>query len=410
MAINNIKLSSMKKIFINIGLIPGLFTMLFLNACKDNIAPVVNELNFNRAFTPIGLTAQISNITTVTLNWTAEKNADHYVVEIYQGTAFVPASLVHTDEVAGDLTTYSFVLPAGDTQFSARLKTISSLDGVEDSKWGSVEFKTAPENLFLGYKSEMTGIGSCTVRWLPGTIATALVFYNGTSETPYSLTAGEIAAGEKVLTGVPNGKYEIRLMNTTFVRGRTHIVLEGDVLLAAGGNLTAAIDALPAGGVLILTNGEKYGLTEADTVTVSIKIRGLYPDNLPTIYLNTGGGNHMFDIDPAMTLSDSLVFENVDISCYYDDAGVTRHRGVIDQELTALNIGKIKFNNCKIRDSGRSLIRLRSGSTPVQYIGNVEFNNCIMYDFAFDSHYGILNGAAAGNFGKSGLLIQQFII
>jgi hypothetical protein len=400
MAIKNIKLLSMKKIFKNIGLILGLFTMLFPIACKENIDPVVNELNFIRAFTPIGLTAQISNITTVTLNWTAEKNADHYVVEIYQGTAFVPASLVHTDEVAGDLTTYSYVLPAGDTQFSARLKTISSLDGVEDSKWGSVEFKTAPENLFTGYKSIMTGIGACTVRWLPGATATALVFAKGINETSYPLTSGEIAAGEKLLTGVPNAKYEIRLMNTTFVRGRTNIVLEGDVLLAAGGDLTAAIDGLPAGGILILTNGEKYGLTEADTVTVSIKIRGLYPDNLPTIYLKTGGGNHMFDIDPAMTLSDSLVFENVDISCYYDDAGVTRHRGVIDQELTALNIGKIKFNNCKIRDSGRSLIRLRSGSTPVQYIGNVEFNNCIMYDFAFDSHYGILNGAAAGNFGK----------
>jgi hypothetical protein len=224
------------------------------------------------------------------------------------------------------------------------------------------------------------------------------MFVNGPTQTSYPLTPGEITAGIKNLTGIANAKYEIRLMNTTFVRGRTNIVLEGNVLLPAGGNLTAALDALPAGGVLILTNGEKYGLTEPDTVTVSIKIRGLYPDNLPTIYLITGGGNHMFDVDPAMTLSDSLVFENVDISCYYDDAGVTRHRGVIDQELTGLNIGKIKFNNCKIRDSGRSLIRLRGGVA--QYIANVEFNNCIMYDFAFDSHYGILNGALTGNFGN----------
>ena len=35
---------------------------------------------------------------------------------------------------------------------------------------------------------------------------------------------------------------------------------------------------------------------------------------------------------------------------------------------------------------------------PGQVINNVEFNNCIMYDFAFDSHYGVLNGAATGNF------------
>jgi hypothetical protein len=181
------------------------------------------------------------------------------------------------------------------------------------------------------------------------------------------------------------------------VRGKTSIFLEGDVLLPPGGNLTAALDAMPSGGVLILTNGEKYGLTEVDTVTASIKIRGIYPENRPIIYLPTGGGNHMFDIGAGMTLADSLVFENVDISCYYDDAGVTRHRGVIDQELNAFTIGAIKFNNCIIRNSGRSAIRLR-GFTGGQVINNVEFNNCIMYDFAFDSHYGVLNGATTGNF------------
>jgi hypothetical protein len=394
--INN--LSSMKKIFKNIGLISGLFTMLILNGCKEFIDPVVTELDFDRAFTPIGLTAQISKITTVTLTWAAEKNADHYVVEIYQGTDLIPASLLFTADIAADQTTYTYVLPAGDTQFSARLKTISSLAGVAESKWISIGFKSDPENLFTGYKSEMTGIGSCIVRWLPGSTATALKFVKGVAEISYPLTAGEIAAGIKNLTGIANGQYEIRLMNTTFVRGKTNILLEGNALLAAGGDLTTALDALPAGGVLILTNGTKFGLTKVDTVTVSIKIRGLYPENPPTIYLNTGGGNHMFDIGPAMTLSDSLVFENVDISCYYDDAGVTRHRGVIDQELTALNIGKIKFNKCIIRDSGRSLIRLRGGVT--QYIDNVEFNSCTMYDFAFDSHYGMLNGAATGNFGN----------
>ena len=397
MAINNSKLLTMKKILINIGLILGVFTVLSLNGCKEKIDPVVEELSFDRAFTPIGLTAQISNITTVTLNWIAEKNADHYVVEIYQGIEFVPAALVNTADVAGDLTTYTYVLPAGDTQFSARVKNVSSLSGVAESKWIEVMFRSAPENLFTGYKSEMTGLGACTVTWLPGATATALAFYNGASEISYPLTAGEIAAGKKELSGVPNGHYEIRLMNTTFVRGRTKLILEGDALLAAGGDLNAALDAMAPGGVLILTNGEKYGLTEPDTVTASVKIRGLYPDNLPTIYLITGGGNHMFDIGTEMTQADSLIFENIDISCYYDDAGATRHRGVIDQENTAFTIGAIKFNNCIIRNSGRSAIRLR-GNAAGQVINNVEFNNSILYDFAWDSHYGVLNGALTGNF------------
>ncbi len=387
----------MKKILINTGLILALFTALLINACKEEIDPIVEQLEFDRAFTPTGLSAQISNITKVTLDWIAAKDIDHYVVEIYQGTDFAPASLINTAEVAGDMVTYSYVLPAGDTQFSARVKAISTLSGVSESKWIMTDFKSAPENLFNGYKSEMTGIGSCTVRWMPGAVATSLMFVSGSTQTPYTLSAGEIAAGEKLLTGVPNGNYEIRLMNTTFPRGTTHLLLEGDVLLPDGGDLTAALDAMTPGQVLILTNGAKYGLTEVDTVTASIKVRGLYPDNLPTIYLITGGGNHMFDIGTGMTASDSLVFENVDISCYYDDAGTLKHRGVIDQEGDAFTIGAIKFNNCTIRNSGRSAIRLR-GNAAGQVINNVEFNNCIMYDFAFDSHYGVLNGAGTGNF------------
>ena len=400
MAINNIKLLNMKKIYKNTGLAIGLFALLLVGACKDQIDPVVSELEFSRAFIPVGLVAQISDVTTVTLNWSAATNVDHYVLEIYEGTSAAPGSLVNAVDIpSSDATqlSYTYVLPAGDTQFFAKLKSVSSKEGVEDSKWTYAEFKSGPENLFTGYESEMTGLNSCIVRWKPGSVATALLFVAGTNETSYPISSAELDAGEKTLTGVPNGNYEIKLMNTSFSRGSTHLVIEGDALLASGGDLNAALDALTSGSVLLLANGGKYTLSEPDTVTASIKIRGVYPDDRPIICLATGGGNHMFDIGTGMTHSDSLVFENVDISSYYDDGGVTRHRGVIDQEASAFTIGAIKFNNCIIRNSGRSAIRLR-GYTGGQVINNVEFNNCIMYDFAFDSHYGVLNGAATGNF------------
>lgn len=402
MDINNLKLLTMKKIITTTGLALGLIAMLFVGSCKEKIDPIVDELDFDRAFTPVGLTAAISEITKVTLNWSAVKNADHYVIEIYQGTAFNAGSLIYTAEIPSSdqvQMTYSYVLPAGDTQFAARMKAVSSVSGVGDSKWTSVEFRSAPENLFTGYKSIMTGLNSCLVKWKPGSVATALAFNKGAGDTSYPLTPAEVAAGEKTITGVPNGKYTVKLMNGTFPRGTTGLLIEGDAFLAAGGDLNAALDALPSGGVLLLANGEKFGLTKPDTVTTSIKIRGVFPDNRPTIYLITGTplANHMFDIGTTTTASDSLVFENVDISCYYDDGGVTRHRGVIDQENTAFIIGAIKFNNCIIRNSGRSAIRLR-GNTAGQTINNVEFNNCVMYDFAFDSHYGVLNGATTGNF------------
>jgi hypothetical protein len=398
MAIRNSKSLSMKKILINIGLIPGLFILLSLTACKETITPVVTELSFDRAFTPIGLTAVISNVTTVTINWITEKNADHYVVEIYQGTDFSAASLVYTASIGGDLTTFSYVLPAGDTQFTARLKTISSLEGVSDSKWNYVSFKTAPENLFAGYKSEMTGIGTCTVRWLPGTVATSLAFVNGTNITPYTLTAGEIAAGVKNLTGIPNGIYEIRLMNGTFVRGKTNIFLEGNVLLAAGGDLTTAIASVPAGGVIILTNGASFSFTGPINLTKSVKIRGLYDTNLPIVLTVVNAATfHMFNIDAALTATDSLVFQNLNISGFPNDNSTnTRLRGMFDQDVTfPCNLGSIKFINCIARNFDRHLVRLRGTAT--QVINNIEINNCILYDYAFGSNYGVINSSAASS-------------
>ena len=177
----------MKKIIINIGLIPGLFVLFSLNACKDKINPVVDELSFSRTFTPGEFSAQLSNITTVTLSWSPEKNVDHYVIEIYQGTDFVTSNFVTSSLVDSSLTTFVYVLPAGDTQFSARLSAVSTLAGVADSKWISVAFKTAPENLFLGYVSELSGFGTATVRWKPGATATSLLFDNGT-KTSYPIS------------------------------------------------------------------------------------------------------------------------------------------------------------------------------------------------------------------------------
>jgi len=393
--VTNKSMIVMKKILIrNIAFTLGLFALLIFNACEDKIDPVVEELDFSRSFTPVGLTAQISNITTVTLSWVTTKNTDHYVLELYEGTGYVPAALIITADIEANATSYSYVLPAGDTQFSARLKAISSLDGVTDSKWANIEFKSAPENLFTDYASEMTGLGECIVRWKPGAIATGLLFDNGTDETTYPLTPAEIAAGIKVLSGIANASYEIRLMNNTFPRGKTNLIIEGDVLLPAGGDLAAAIAAMAPGGVLLLTNGADYPLVETDTIRSSIKIRGLFPDDLPIIYLMTGGGNHIFDVDPAMTFSDFVIFENVDISSYYDDAGISRHRGIFDVEGSAVSLGSLIFNNCIIRNSGRSAVRLR-GNAGGQVINNVEFNNCILYDFAWDSHYGVLNPSSS---------------
>ena len=131
MAIKPIKLLSMKNIIIRTGLFAGLVSMLIFTACKEQIDPVVEELDFNRAFSPVGIEAVISNTRTVTLTWSSVKNTDHYIVEIYDG-ATASATLVHSAEVPAtedSQVSYTYVLPAGDTQFYGRIKAVSSLQG-----------------------------------------------------------------------------------------------------------------------------------------------------------------------------------------------------------------------------------------------------------------------------------------
>src|SRR5450759_4710099 len=264
----------MKKIITNTGLILGLLVLLSLSSCTKKIDPVVDELSFSRVFTPTDFNAQISNITTVTLNWITVTNVDHYVVEIYQGTDFTTENLVATSNVDAAATSFVYALPAGDTQFTARINAISSLEGVAESKWISVGFKSLPENLFLGYVSELSGLGTCTVRWKPGSTTTALSFDNGI-KTSYPISAAESAAGLKIVTGVAKGKYQISLMNTSFVRGKKNVFVEGDVLLAPGSDLVAAINAAAPGNVIILPPGEVFVFAGNSIINKSVKIRAI---------------------------------------------------------------------------------------------------------------------------------------
>jgi hypothetical protein len=391
MVIKNMKI--MKNRLKNIVLIIGVVTLLGFNACKKSIDPVIEDLSFNRAFTPVGLKSEITNITNLKLSWTAAKNIDHYVVEIYFGTEALEANLLHSEDVTS--TTFLYSLPSGDTDFSARIKCVSSVEGVTESKWSSITFKTPAENLFTGFKVTMTGLNAITVKWTPGKAVTKLLFINNTVETPYDVSPAEATAGSKDLTGVTNGYNEIRIMNSTFVRGAQHYLLEGDVLLESGTDLVAAITAASPGQVIVLRNGGSFGFVGNYTVAKSIKIKGIHTDDLPVIYnITTASVYHMFTIGSGLTSADSMVFENLNISGFNDNnSAAVRLRGMFDQQLIACNIGAIKFNNCVVRNFDRHAIRLRGDFA--QVVNSIEINNCIMFDYAFGSNYGVINSSAA---------------
>ncbi|MHC1704213.1 MAG: DUF5123 domain-containing protein [Tenuifilaceae bacterium] len=396
----------MKNKLINTVLIIGFSALFVLTACKDDIDPIIEELTYDRAFTPIGLKAQISSVTTVTLTWTAVKDVDHYVVEIFQGTDFAQANLIHTTDVTGVSLVYA--LPSGDTQFSARIKSVSVSEGVTESNWTSVSFKSDPENLFTSYKVTMIGLGALTVKWTPGKAVTSLLFINNGVEKSFAVSAAEATAGSKDVTGITKGTNQIRILNGTFVRGTQNYALEGDAFLSATDDFATVVAGLNAGDVLIVEPGINIGFVGPITFSKSIKIRGLNSTSLPTFYVTTLPSlAHMFTIGPELTSADSIVFQDVILSGYVNNVAGSRTRGVFDQQGVICNVGKIKFKNSIVRNFDRHAIRIRGDVA--QVIGTIEIDNCKMNDFAFGSNYGVINSSAApGNI--SNIIIKNSTI
>ncbi len=385
-------MNTMKNRIINLVLITGFSSLLLFNSCKDDIDPVIDELSYSRAFTPIGLKAEISNVTTVTLTWTAVKDVDHYVVEIYIGTDLTAANLVSTTNVTSPRLVYS--LPSGDTQFTARVRSVSSNEGVAESNWTTVAFRSGPENLFTGYNVTLNGVGAVTVTWTPGKSVTRLLFINNTVETSFDISAAEATAGSKNVTGLTKGRNEIRVLNGNLVRGKQFYALEGDAFLAATDDFATAVAGLAAGGVLLVEPGANFGFAGPITLTKSIKIRGLNSTTLPTIYASsTTSDVHMFYVGSGMATTDSIVFQNVNISGYLNNTVGTKLRGIFDQQGLTCNIAAVKFKGCVVRNFDRHALRLRGDVA--QTIGTIEIDNSIMYDYAFGSNYGVINSSAA---------------
>lgn len=365
-----------------IGFLLSLVALFAINACEDDITPVVDQLEFDRAFTPLNLEARISNQTTVSLSWDFNKGIESYTVEISDDSLQF-ANIIHTATVAPDEIPFVYDLPAGNSKYSARVKGISSV--AAESKWANLAFKSLPENLFNRYDFVMTGLGEVTINWLPGKAVTSLVFSSENGDISYDVSAGEQAAGMKHITDLPNDSYTVNLLNGSKVRAFRDYVMEGDVFVESGGDLAAAITAANSGDVIILDAGGMFGFEGDMTIDKSIKIKGL-DGELPVVYATSG--DRMFYVGSSLTPADHIIFEQLYMSGYKNLDPNSQIRGVFDMESEACNIGSVEFIGCQIYNMGRQIMRLRGGSD--QTIGEFIVDDCIIHDLGRSSgSYGV---------------------
>jgi hypothetical protein len=369
--------------------------MAIFTACEEPMDEITN-VDYPRAFSPIGLTVTLATYDKATVNWKTVDNARLYVIELSQGDSLLFNNIIATYET--ESLNQALTGLWGETQYSVRVKSKSFNESQEDSKWYGVAFKTNAEQIFNTVADADIKTGQITVRWTPGAVVTKLTVSPTIGDVV--LTAEEKAAGVKTLTGLaPVTKYTISIYNEQQRRGMVTATTkyrpsgEGVIEVPIGGDLGAiTADAANIGKIIYLPEGFTYDVSAAAGILIAGKMT-IYgdPDAVvkPTITLSsTSGGARVFQL-PAS--ADEVLFTNIALTGPGAGAGTS----VLDQDLAKAaeaitDLKAVKFENCDMSGFGRSFIRLRSaaGSNP---IGLVSLNNCVCKNFGN-------NGGDAGSY------------
>jgi hypothetical protein len=357
------KIFSIKSILIISTLI------MMLPACQE-VDPLVEELEFDRVFTPYEFEVRIRNRTTAEFLWAQRENAEKYVLEIHQDSLQFE-NLVYTAEIGPDAQPYQVLLD-GETQYSARLKATSSATG--DSKWQTLTFQTEFENIFESMGDNDIEATSATLRWPAGSDVTHLLVLPDNTERP--ITDDEKAAGAATITGLTGETtYTVRIFRGEKQRGEVSFTTLIDIGNATPvypeDDLSLVIEAASDGDVLALFPGVYEVFTGIITVNKSLSIRGVYPNDKPVVFVK-------FDLTAPVSNFEAINLEMVGT-----------HPNMLEPLPQAFNfvdgtynVNSVKIDGCIIRDFGRALIY--GGGSVIIKLESLTINNCVMQNIVND--------------------------
>jgi hypothetical protein len=379
----------MKKIFIIKGLLATLLLTVLVSSCTGYSEDVLDVLEVNRVFSPIGLTAKVRNQTTVELNWTTRANVDHYTVEI---SADDPefATIFKTLQVAGTELPLQVALE-GETVYSIRVKAVSSV-GLEDSKWSVVTATTLSEQLLLAVVDGDVQAKQATFRWAPNSSVTKIVLTPG--DITHVITAQEKAIGVATVTGLTaETKYSAILYNNAKKRGfssfETGIDIGTGILVKTTDDLFQKIADANAGDILVLQAGDYSAQTGTISLSKSITIRGLRSYDKPLLKvsfsLNAGAAEvNLIDLDlnGDKTLIDVIRFSETGNYTSLLVSGCTVHdfdRSFIAGNASSAKVNSVTVDNCVVTNvitNGGDFIDFRNTYVADVSVKNSTFNNC----------------------------------
>ena len=320
---------------------------------------VINDLDVNRAFAPVALTAKVRNQTTVELNWTIKPNISKYIIEFSADDPSF-ASIFKTVEATASQLPIQVALE-GETVYSIRVKAISSI-GLEDSTWAVETATTLTEQIMLPFEPGDVAATQVTFRWVANSSVTQLVIQPG--DITRAITPQEKTNGVATVTGLTGETgYTAKLFNNAKVRGSaaftTGIDVGDNTLVLPTDDLFQMIANAQSGDILLLEQGDYTSQTGTITIDKSITIQGLRKDFKPRLKVSfsivTGAANiSLIDLDLTGD-TPSLLIDVVRFSA-------------------AGNYSSLLVSGCNIHDYDRSFI---AGNVTDAIVQSVTVEDCI---------------------------------
>ena len=220
----------MKNYIKNLGYIALCATLTF-TACSDDRDALIEDLDFDRALSPVDVKATVENIVNVKLTWIAVPNAVSYKIDVYDISEDETGTL--TASFASETNNVLITGLGGGTKYRALVTSIGG-EGIADSKTSEVTFTTGNEQIFVDIVDADLEINSVIVRWSAGEVADVIYVIDQNNEDAekltFEITEEEIEAGAKELTGLnDNTKYKIELRRDGKIRGTLSVTTPEDL-------------------------------------------------------------------------------------------------------------------------------------------------------------------------------------
>lgn len=381
----------MKK-FLNINRYTSLiaFGILLLIAAGCKKVNTTDNLESPRLFQPGGLTVAAGQ-TSAKVTWstplfgsvTSKKLS--YTAQFSRDTTFATVEFTLASDTTGVTITDDKLLVR--QKYWVRVKSNATADQAE-SKWiESSKFSISGPQLFSAIRELEIKETEVTLRFTPNTIG--LVKITMTPATgaavDVALSAADIAAGIKVITGLtPGTAYSAELFDTKSKGYLTFTTLPLTVyttVLNSGGDLATAIANAATGAVIGLNPGT-YSLTSVATAilqkSITIKGTSYNPKDTKVLFKEftlkgTGAGITLANIEFDGAAPGSAAYF---INC----------TGAV-ADADASTFTSVTVDNCIVHNITNCFIRANRAAVNLHKIDFIKVNNTLVYDITSSSTY-----------------------